>query len=107
MDNKTLLILLGAVAVYFLFIKPKTVATTAGVTARPPSYAPPPQQGYQPSVGQQIGQGFAAAAPALGSFLGNLFGGSQGSSSGSDDLLQPSFNTYSNSSFSDDSYDFA
>jgi uncharacterized membrane protein YfcA len=83
-DNKTLLIVLGALAVYFLFIRQPGAAP--GSQYRPTTPPRPPQQ----STTQQIVSGVTGALPALGQFFGGLFGGG-GSSSSS----EPDFSGYS------------
>lgn len=63
-DSKTLLVILGALAVYFLFIRKPGAAAGS-------QYRPTPQQ----STTQQIVSGVTGALPAIGSFLGNILGG--------------------------------
>jgi hypothetical protein len=91
-DSKTILVILGAVAIYFLFIRKPSAAPAQ-------KYRPPPPP---PATGPQYVTAAANALPAIGSFLGNLFRGSSGSSSSSDDLVGPSYSA-GNSAFADDS----
>lgn len=77
-DSKTLLVVLGALAVYFLFIRKPGAA--AGSQYRPQVPPRPPSQ----TTTQQIVSGVTGALPAIGSFLGNVFGGGGSSSNSAD-----------------------
>ncbi len=106
MESKTLLIVLViGVLAFFLLQKAQKTATSIGRSVNQ----------VNSTVGTVAGIA-QSAAPALGSFFGNLFKGSSGSNLGSsqpstgssafssDGLAEPNFD--SDSSFSDDSFDF-
>ncbi len=79
MGKNTLIIVLVALAIYFLFVKPSTALN------RPPARPPAPGGGG-------FTQGLENAAPALGKFLGGLFGGGASSApSSSSSAFNPDF----------------
>ncbi len=98
MGDKTMWILLAAVAIYFLFVR-----KGAAIGYRPPAPAAyrPPQPQPQ-SAGQQAIQ---AGASALGSFLGTIYRGSSSSSANSDDSISTSSGGSTGFAFADDSFD--